>query len=75
MYISVGSIEKMVWKWQGIYKERKAMTFTKKWTEPVCKCGELLEIEDYFYLCVNPDCEVISVPSTLVARIQEYNES
>ena len=47
------------------------MTHTKKWEEPRCKCYGILDFEDGFYICVNPDCEIISIPSTL---IEEYND-
>ena len=35
-------------------------------TEYICECEGILDFEDGFYICVNPDCEVITVPSTLL---------
>ena len=39
-------------------------------TEYICECGGILDFEDEFYICVNPDCEVITVPSTLLQEVK-----
>ena len=40
-------------------------------TEAICMCSGILDFEDGFYVCVNPDCEVITVPSTLLQEVRK----
>ena len=40
-------------------------------TEYICECEGILDFEDGFYICVNPDCEVITVPSTLLQEVRK----
>ena len=40
-------------------------------TEYKCKCDGVLDFEDGFYICVNPDCDVIYIPSTVVGDDNE----
>ena len=44
-------------------------------TETICMCSGILDLEDGFYVCVNPDCEVVTLPSTIVQEIQDYNDA
>ena len=60
----------MVTDYKG--KVKSLMTYTKKWEEPVCECGGILDFEDDFYLCVNPDCAIVCVS---VAEVQGYIHS
>ena len=39
--------------------------------EYICECKGLLDFEDGFYICVNPDCDVISIPSTLLQEVEK----
>ena len=44
-------------------------------TETICMCSGILDFEDGFYVCVNPDCEVVTLPSTIVQDKQDYKEA
>ena len=44
-------------------------------TELMCICSGILDFEDGFYVCVNPDCEVVTLPSTIVQDMQDYREA
>jgi len=44
-------------------------------TEYICMCGGILDFEDGFYVCVNPDCEVVTLPSTIVQEMEDYREA
>ena len=44
-------------------------------TEYLCECRGTLDFEDGFYVCVNPDCDVVTIPSTLAKEIQDYHEA
>ena len=54
-------------------------------TETICMCGGILDFEDDLYVCVNPDCEVVTLPSTIVKEkdgikllaqdMQDYKEA
>ena len=44
-------------------------------TETICMCGGILDFEDDLYVCVNPDCEVVTLPSTIVQEMQDYREA
>ncbi len=41
----------------------------------VCMCAGILDFEDGLYVCVNPDCEVVTLPSTIVQEMQNYNNA
>ena len=38
-------------------------------------CAGILDFEDGLYVCVNPDCEVVTLPSTIVQEMQNYNNA
>ena len=40
-------------------------------TELICICSGILDFEDGFYVCVNPDCEVVTLPSTIVQEMED----
>lgn len=44
-------------------------------TELICICSGILDFEDGFYVCVNPDCEVVTLPSTIVQEMEDYREA
>ena len=44
-------------------------------TETICMCDGILDFEDGLYVCVNPDCEVVTLPSTIVQDMQDYKEA
>ena len=44
-------------------------------TELMCICSGILDFEDGFYVCVNPDCEVVTLPSTIVQEMRDYNDA
>jgi len=44
-------------------------------TEAICMCSGILDFEDGFYVCVNPDCEVVTLPSTIVQEMEDYREA
>ena len=44
-------------------------------TEVMCICSGILDFEDGFYVCVNPDCEVVTLPSTIVQEMEDYREA
>ena len=44
-------------------------------TETICMCSGILDFEDGFYVCVNPDCEVVTLPSTIVQEMEDYREA
>ena len=44
-------------------------------TELMCICSGILDFEDGFYVCVNPDCEVVTLPSTIVQEMEDYREA
>jgi len=44
-------------------------------TEYICMCGGILDFEDDLYVCVNPDCEVVTLPSTIVQEMEDYREA
>ena len=50
-------------------------------TEAICECGGILDYEpeheefDSYWACVNPDCAVVTLPSTIVQEIQDYNDA
>ena len=44
-------------------------------TETICICSGILDFEDGFYVCVNPDCEVVTLPSTIVQEMEDYREA
>ena len=49
--------------WEYITEECNCCTIPKEY---YCKCNGALDFEDGFYICVNPDCDVINIPSTLL---------
>ena len=44
-------------------------------TELTCICSGILDFEDGFYVCVNPDCEVVTLPSTIAQDMEDYREA
>ena len=44
-------------------------------TELICICSGILDFEDGFYVCVNPDCEVVTLPSTIAQDMEDYNDA
>ena len=44
-------------------------------TELICICSGILDFEDGFYVCVNPDCEVVTLPSTIAQDMEDYREA
>ena len=44
-------------------------------TEYICMCGGILDFEDDLYVCVNPDCEVVTLPSTIAQDMEDYREA
>ena len=44
-------------------------------TEAICMCSGILDFEDGFYVCVNPDCEVVTLPSTIAQDMEDYREA
>ena len=44
-------------------------------TELMCICSGILDFEDGFYVCVNPDCEVVTLPSTIAQDMEDYREA
>ena len=44
-------------------------------TELICICSGILDFVDGFYVCVNPDCEVVTLPSTIVQEMEDYREA
>ena len=44
-------------------------------TEAICMCSGILDFKDGFYVCVNPDCEVVTLPSTIVQEMEDYREA
>ena len=52
--------------WEYITEECNCCTIPKEY---YCKCNGALDFDDGFYICVNPDCDVINIPSTLLGEL------